>query len=349
MDELDLVRGLYDAADDDGDPAVERRVRAALADRIRAGAPRRRRRLGWRVALPAAAVIAVAAGLALGPGAGLLSGPDAGRADAAVVRAMNTIAEVAAAQPATADRAPGAGEWVYTRSQGLVQVTSVFAPEQAYSYTERFTREAWIGGDGSLRLVESHCCGHLMTAKDRAMWRASGAPDITTRKESDETYHDQASLYVRPWQDQGLTDAELIRLAGDPPALAERIRLAGGGAGPSPAEEMFTIVGDILREAGVAPEARAALFAATPYIPGVTLVGRVTDAAGRPGLAVAQTTLGSRRELIFDQATAALLAERTVVADPAAYWDPEVPAGTVTEEMTYLASGLVSTPTGRVD
>jgi hypothetical protein len=348
MDELDLVRGLYEAADDDGDTAAERRARAALAERIRTGAPRRRRRLSWRVALPAAAALAGAAALALGPGVGLMSGPSSGRADAAMVRAMSRIAEVAAAQPATADRPPRPGEWVYTRSQGVTQVTTVPAPDQAYSYTERYTREAWIGGDGSLRLVESRCCGHLLTAKDREAWRASGAPDITTRTESDFTDRDQASSYVRPWLERGLTDAELIRLGGDPQALADRLRVAAGDAGPSPDEEMFTIVGDILREAGVAPAARAALFAATPYIPGVALVGRVTDFAGRPGIAVAQTSHGARQELIFDEATAALLAERTVLADPAASWDPAVPAGTVLQEMTYLASGLVSTPDGRV-
>ena len=346
LDDLELARGLYGAVED-GDPAAQRRARAALAARMRAAAPLRRRRR-WRLAIPAAAALAGAAALAIGPGAGLLSGPSAGRADAAMVRAMGRIAEAAAAQPATADRPPRPGEWVYTRSQGVNEVTSVPAADRAYNYTERYTREAWIGGDGSLHLVESVCCGHLLTATDRANWRADGSPDITTRQQSDETYRDQGTSYTRPWLAQGLTDAELIRFRNDPQGLAQRLREAAGDAGPSPDAEMYVIVGDILREAGVAPEARAALFAATPYIPGVALVGPVTDSAGRPGIAVATTSNGVRRELIFDESTAALLAERTVVVDPAASYDPGIPAGTVMGDTTYLASGIVGSPSARV-
>jgi len=347
MDELDLVRGLYGAVEEE-DPAAEGRARAALAARMRARAPVRRRRRRLRLAIPAAAALAGAAALAIGPGAGLLSGPSGTRADAAMVRAMSRIAEVAAAQPPTADRPPRPGEWVYTRSQGITEVTTVPTSGRAYNYTERYTREAWVGGDGSLHLVGSQCCGHLVTAQDRANWIADGSPDITTRRQSDDTERDQGTSYDRPWLAQGLTDAELIRFRNDPQGLANRLREAAGDAGPSPEAEMYVIVGDILREAGVAPEARAALFAATPYIPGVALVGPVTDSAGRPGIAVATTSHGVRQEMIFDESTAALLAERTVVVDPAASTEPAIPAGTVMSDTTYLASGLVDSPTERV-
>jgi hypothetical protein len=265
-----------------------------------------------------------------------------------MLRAMGRMADVAAAQAPTADRAPRPGEWVYTRSQGIAEVTTVPTSGRAYNYTERYTREAWVGGDGSLRLVGSQCCGHLITAEDRANWQADGSPDITTPQHTDDTEHDQATSYERPWLAQGLTDAELIRFRNDPQGLADRLRQAAGDSGPSPEAEMYVIVGDILREAGVAPEARAALFAAAPYIPGVALVGPVTDSAGRSGIAVGVTSHGVRQEMIFDQATAALLAERTVVVDPAAFSDPEIPAGTVTSDTTYLASGLVDSPTERV-
>jgi hypothetical protein len=68
-----------------------------------------------------------------------------------------------------------------------------------------------------------------------------------------------------------------------------------------------------------APAMQAAVFRAAARIPGVELKTGVLDAAGRPGIAVARTDLGTREELVFDPQTYAFLGHNSIVAefDPA--------------------------------
>jgi hypothetical protein len=70
-------------------------------------------------------------------------------------------------------------------------------------------------------------------------------------------------------------------------------------------------------------------------VPGIELVGAVTDRAGRTGTAVARTEMGVRTELIFDPDSAELLAEREVLVDPAAAEIDAAP-GTVIGDAVYL-------------
>ena len=60
----------------------------------------------------------------------------------------------------------------------------------------------------------------------------------------------------------------------------------------------------------VPPATAAALYRAAALIPGVTLIGRVTNADGRPGIAVAWTGHGDRYEWIFDPSTLQFIGER---------------------------------------
>jgi hypothetical protein len=107
---------------------------------------------------------------------------------------------------------------------------------------------------------------------------------------------------------------------------------------------MFVLVGDDLRETAASPAQRAALYEVAARIPGVELVGRVTDSAGRPGIAVAMTDTSSRSRqvLIFDPTTSQLLAEeQTVVAGNEFGW----PSGTVMGRTTYLEHAVVGSNT----
>jgi hypothetical protein len=112
----------------------------------------------------------------------------------------------------------------------------------------------------------------------------------------------------------------LATLPTSPEKLAELIsarKLEGGTAGPA---EDFSQVGDLLREVYAPPALRSALFQVAARIPGVEILGIVTDTAGRPGVGVAYVSYpraGERRlnELIFDPATSALLAEQTVTVN----------------------------------
>jgi hypothetical protein len=68
-----------------------------------------------------------------------------------------------------------------------------------------------------------------------------------------------------------------------------------------------------------APAAQAAAFRAAARIPGVELRSGVLDAAGRAGIAVTRTDLGTREELVFDPQTYDFLGHNSIVAefDPA--------------------------------
>jgi hypothetical protein len=80
---------------------------------------------------------------------------------------------------------------------------------------------------------------------------------------------------------------DLSKLPTDPAKLAALIssRKVEGGP-PGPAED-FVQVGDLLRETSASPELRAALFKVAAGIPGVKLLGTVTDSDGRSGTAIA--------------------------------------------------------------
>ncbi len=79
---------------------------------------------------------------------------------------------------------------------------------------------------------------------------------------------------------------------------------------------MFQHFSDVLREARATPEQRAAAYEALARVPGLTLVGEVTDRLGRPGVAVGFDYPRQRADrlyryvLVFDPETADLLEER---------------------------------------
>ena len=58
------------------------------------------------------------------------------------------------------------------------------------------------------------------------------------------------------------------------------------------------------------PSTAAALYRAAALIPGVTLIGRVTNVEGQPGIAIAWTNSQERYEWIFDPATLQYVGER---------------------------------------
>jgi hypothetical protein len=78
-------------------------------------------------------------------------------------------------------------------------------------------------------------------------------------------------------------------LPSDPDALYSRLERAAGGSGSGLYEQMFTLIGDALRETASSPRQRAALYEVASRLPGIHLIGEVTDPVGRRGLAVART------------------------------------------------------------
>jgi hypothetical protein len=94
---------------------------------------------------------------------------------------------------------------------------------------------------------------------------------------------------------------------------------------------LFGTASDLINEKYLPPASLAALFDALSRIPGITVTRKVTDAAGRSGIAVGYTQRGFRNEIVFDTKTYAFLARRAVA----------VPSGNVDYEMARLRIAVV--------
>jgi hypothetical protein len=146
----------------------------------------------------------------------------------------------------------------------------------------------------------------------------------------------------------GISDARLgggpvgqmqsLDLPSDPDVLYARLHAEADGNANGVYPEMFTLVGDALRETASTAAQRAALYEVAARIPGVHLVGDVVDPVGRHGVAVGLTSRGGTRTLVFDPSTYALLAEEDVADanNPQGY-----AAGTVMGYAAYLTQTVV--------
>lgn len=137
--------------------------------------------------------------------------------------------------------------------------------------TYREHRRIWIGSNSSGRLVETFRDPRFVSPRDRAGWIAAGRPSLAIRHSDDRFGPHQLSLGPK----------NLLNLPANPArlyALLVARKIEGGQPGPA---EDFVQVGDLLRETDAPPTLRAAVFGAARRIPGVKLLGTVTDQAGR--------------------------------------------------------------------
>lgn len=311
------------------DDATVSRNRSMLDERLAGAALRRRPRAPRRMALATAGAVTVAAAVAV------VFGLDSGgvHRDPTAAQALERVARVAARQPAERTFVRP-GQFWYVRSRTAYMTTAI-GDRRAYSAITPSVREIWLGSTGGGRLNERGGKPVFLGERDRQRWRAAGSPSLTR----DNVASLGGSPSIVPFGSRTLTFSQLRRLPTDADALYRRIRDAAGDAGPGPNQEAFTIIGDLLREAPVPPAVRAALYRATAGIHGVRLAGEVRDPIGRRGLAVALQADHSRRELIFDPETSALLAEREVLVRRVKWID--APRGSVIGSSTYLKSGVV--------
>jgi hypothetical protein len=322
----------------------------ALRDRSEVNRPPIRRpvRRRWRSGIAiSAAGVAIAIALPI-----VLPGGGTGGADPAAAGLLHRAALRAAARPA--EPLPGDGEYLYSKSTGSSRFVYVVGDGDTFVFHATGTRESWIGSDGSGRIIETPESITFPTDRDRAAWIAAGSPSLEWVVEGDPEFEHLEPGSLVPNDFTGLpTDPEELR------ELIERRELIGGPPGDY---ETFVIVGDLLRETWTTPQVRAALYQVAAELPGVELVGRVVDDAGRAGVAVAYAQPGgdarSRLELIFDPTTAELLGERQVMVEdstvdvqsggPGAVYGGVGPAGTETYSATYLVSGVVENTTERL-
>jgi hypothetical protein len=271
------------------------------------------RRFGRRPVLAgagAALVLAVVAGVAGltggsggpgGPGGpGSAAAPPPGAVPAPVVQVARGSAEglagVVADISGAAARAelpePRPGQFLYVRSEVSWMVAWEGADGKNQSYVDRLhRREVWMSPDGAK--------GWLMEP-----YRESIGRDGVTL---DDPGNLEPSINAPSYD-------YLRTLPTDPGLLLKKVYEETKGQGNGPDQQAFTTIGDLVREQVVPPKLAAGLYRAAARIPGVVLVDDSTDAAGRPGVAIARTDEvdGARTEWIFDRETYTYLGERTV-------------------------------------
>jgi len=315
----DLTARLAAFRDEDLRGAVESAQARALLGEILASPPHRvrpRRRL----VVPAAAVaLATATAVAV-----LLGGGSRGAERASAARVLRHAASVARARPALV---PGPGHYLYVKSVDAYLGTDTDSPE--FSFLTPHVREIWRGPDGG-RVHEWSGESRFLSERDREAWVAHGSPPLRGPHASD--------VRIPPLRP--------LDLPTDPDTLYDKLERDSVGHGNSVPDEMLQLVGESLRETYASPAQRAALYSVAARIPGIELVGPVTDAVGRRGIAVARDDERAkiRYTLVFDPKTAALLAEEQVVLPGNAFG---YPAGTRIGYATYVKSGIVDSATAR--
>ena len=319
-------------------------LRARQVSEIGTGPVRQHRRRRTAVVIAAAGIaIAIAVPIAL-------PGGRHGGAEPAAAALLHRVALRAAQRPP--EPVPQPGQYRYTRSESTSTFLYVVGDGRTLFFKQPRVRTSWIGPDGSGRILSTAGAVTFLTEHDRATWIAAGSPDLC------------ADVCEGQTQDELFGPGELIydNYAGIPTDREELLELIESRnliGGPSGDWETFAIIGDLLRETSLQPQERAALYQVAAELPGVELVGRVVDGAGRPGVAVAYTRTNtdapSRHELIFDPTTAQLLGENEVLVEdstvdvesggPGAIYGGVGPAGTRSFTTTYLASGVVDSTT----
>jgi hypothetical protein len=326
----DLAAAFRRAAESEDDsPAFDaaesrnaaRRRRGVAVPRTRRRVPRPRR---W--VLPAGGLLAagaVAAAIAL------VSGAESGRVSPPPANAAEALRRVAAIAQQMAAPVPRDDQYYYVHSQGT-NLSMTIGRGSAVSRLITSDRRIWLSIQRPGRLLQHTTAVAPLTPDDAKRPSPDDQPGPNSGRP--ETMAPASHYFLGNEQ---LSRAQLLAYPTDPRAIHDRL-LAGlsPGQGHSPEGEVFTLIGDALREAPAPPDLRAGLYGALALIPGIELVGTVHDRTGREGTAVAFTEQGIRKELVFDPQTSEMLAEREVLTDGP--HGIHAPAGTVIEDVVYL-------------
>jgi RNA polymerase sigma-70 factor (ECF subfamily) len=323
MSELDLVRDLFpDRAADDG---ARERVGTAVA----AHTARRPRRLPRRPLVPAVGTLAVAAAAAVA--AVVLLGGTSATVSASAARVLHHAARAARNDPAVGTLEPG--QYVYTKSvDAYLSTTGGTGPDGRtweYSVLMPNTREIWLGPDETGWLHETGGQPVWLSERDRQAWIADGRPDLGSRT---------SDARLEPGGSTGQMTS--LDLPSDPDALYARLRSEAEGNANGTYPEMFTLVGDALRENFTTPAQRAALYEVAARLPGIELVSRTVDSAGRAAIGVGMENAHDhvRAALLFDPTSYSLLGEEQTMLSGNVFGYPD---GTVVGRATYLEQRVV--------
>jgi hypothetical protein len=210
MDEMDLVRAFRNEAREPDESSV-RTARNALLERAGLGnhmavVPTQPRRSHRHWAIPVVAV-AVTGALAI-----VILIPVGRGSPSAAARVLIRASETAAEQrPLTV---VGKGKYAYTKAEGMFAMSNqdfhIDGPveDPLWAVLVPYTREVWVGADGSGRVVITHGDPEFLRPQDRVAWVATGSPDLRVPV-SDETLGRGELHYFGPG---GTTDLDVSTL-----------------------------------------------------------------------------------------------------------------------------------------
>ncbi|WP_229072010.1 CU044_5270 family protein [Actinoplanes sp. DH11] len=294
--------------------------------------------------LAAAAVAAVAintGGPAPAPG-GAAPAPG-GSATEAVRPPTAAQLLLTAAERSTRDT-PAAGRYLIVRTESG-SVLTVRSGTSTYEMTDRTAYEIWLSrtGQEATRTVSQDLGMTPLTPADDAAWRAAGQPGTvlvgkplptgdlgpaspvsTSGGPRQTSTLDSRDIYALG--DAGVSVPDLEKLPADPAALRSALLKhfdGGGGDLPTDREQwLLSVATGLITDIPVSGPVRAAAFRLIAGLPGVRLLGTVTDQRGRQGDGFAFTAAtpagGSiERRFIIDTATGRALGEESHVLRPA--------------------------------
>jgi hypothetical protein len=276
-----------------------------------------------------------------------------GKSDSAGAVALKRTAFIANEQPPFPPLGPG--QLVYTKNIELAEIAPPVvgaggvpvSAQETYMLLQTYIVQTWTAADGSGRMSQAEKPGppSFLNEADRAKWIAAGSPDLGAAGNINTTFG-PGGLSVAPI-------ASLSALPTNPSVLGPLLAngkvdveglLPNASAVFSPQSVGYEIgiIGSLLGQPYASPALRSALYQVASALPGVQLLGTVTDGIGRRGTAVAYTLGGWQDMLIFDPTTSALLEQKTVAVGPDA---GNVALGTVGDLAIYGTPAVVDSST----
>lgn len=270
------------------------------------GERRRSRRRPSRRSLVGALVVMVAGGLVTS----LLTIPGTKPPSAAAAALDHLASRAAAAAPTSL----GPGQYLYTETRGpVLSATQSGGPgKESFRWYQLGTVQRWVDAQGAGRVVMTGGGpAQFFTPADRAAWIAAGSPPIgepSSMIGMTLTYQPGSPLPV------GARNGPIVQPAGQPipfplpiydvsklPTDVSTLRseIAQGTTGIPTIDhsttlgwctslgcQMFSRTSELLQgpDLGSTPALRAALFQVLASIPGIRLLGTVTDHDGQSGL-----------------------------------------------------------------
>jgi hypothetical protein len=211
------------------------------------------------------------------------------------------------------------------------------------------TIDTWVAPNGSGRQRIVTGAPTLLIPTDKHAWEAEGShafgpvPGVTDiRFPTTTTEPVGGPLVVGANGKYYLAYPDLGHVPTEPSALKryldQHYKVTGGPT------TLFFLAITLLQE-GAPPALRVAIFHLIEQLPGIHVVGRTRDEAGRFGLGIAVDSSHNRCVLVFDTKTSAALGTKTLAETTSTQHGETIPKGTLLGYTNFGPTAVVSSVT----